>query len=108
MAFFLGGSRRTIYQCPLTSEHPEGVAFLVSCRRPFTKFRRDGVIAETWSVLFDGEEELRTRVVTTPLIGARVEVNRKIGTVSRCDGDMVAVQFGVEELVPLKQLQEAI
>jgi hypothetical protein len=108
MAFFLRGSRHTIYQCPLTNEHPEGVALLVSCRRSFIEFRRDGVIAETWSVIFEGEEELRTRVVATPLIGARVEVNRKIGTVSRCDGDMVAVQFEEEELVSLEQLKEAI
>ena len=92
----------------LRVSHPEGVALLVSCRRPFTKFRHDGVIAETWSMIFDGEEELRTRVVAVPLIGARVEVNKKIGIVVRCDSDMVAVQFEVEELIPLGQLKEAI
>ena len=58
MPFFLSGSRRTIYHDPTACEHEEGVAVLKNCLRPFAKFRRSGVIAETWQVIFDGEREL--------------------------------------------------
>ena len=108
MSFFVSGSRRTIYHNPIAGEHAEGVALLKNCLRPFTKFRRSGVIAATWRVSIDGEEELRTRVVATPLIGVRVNVNGRIGVVVRQETDAVAVELDMGKgLIPLDQLKDA-
>jgi hypothetical protein len=67
--FFSVGSRQQIYQDPLTRQKPEGSARLVQCTRDSSQFdygHSHGLIVEEWDVVFDGEDEAYSRIVTAP------------------------------------------